>query len=67
MTIELAIISQVCQRETKFSTKCVSGYGLGYGGYYGGYGLGYGGYGYHKREAEAEPSIGYGLGLGKHM
>ena len=43
------------------------GYGLGYGGYglgYGGYGLGYGGLGHAvwKREAEAEPSVGYGYG-----
>ena len=48
------------------STKSVSS-GLGYAGYglgYGGYGLGYG-HAIWKREAEAEPSIGYGLG--KHL
>ena len=42
-----------------------TGYGLGYGGYglaYGGYGLGYGGHAVWKREAEAEPSVGYGYG-----
>ena len=42
------------------------GYGLGYGGYglgYAGYGLGgYGGHAVWKREAEAEPSVGYGYG-----
>ena len=37
--------------------------GYGYGGYGGGYYGGYGGYGhYGKREAESDPSVGYGYG-----
>ena len=44
-------------------TSLSPGYGLGYGGYGLGYGLGYRGYSYGghlwKRDAEAEPSIGY--------
>ena len=50
-----------------FNTSLALGYGLGYGGY----GLGYIGYGYGghlwKREAEADPSIGYYGGKCVHL
>ena len=48
---------------TQSNTALIYIHPLGYGGYRLGYGLGYRGYGYGghlwKRDAEAEPSIGY--------
>ena len=72
MRIEPALTEQVNHhkrsvRYTAFNQMYFSGYGLGYAGYglgYGGYGLGYG-HAIWKREAEAEPSVGYGYGLGE--
>ena len=65
-TFKLVFAVTLAAAAAEASVGYYGGYGLGYGGY----GLGYGGYGYGghlwKRDAESDPSIGYGYG-GKHI